>query len=473
MKKLIMLLSLCCLLGIQETFASHSMGGEIYLNQISGSQYRVHFRFWRFIAGIPAPTVFPISIKSLTSSIPESNINVYLDSSKVISPNYAEEYFYSGTFSFISLSDLYLIKTFVCCRNANILNLGGASSASLMFAVYTEFKPTVGGSLNSSPRFLLPPEPFALLNQPYIHGPFAFDPDGDSLSFRLDTTKTLLNGNLSNIQPFTYLYQVSNSSYSYDQTTGTFSWLPNMLGAFELTYVVDEWRNGIKIGSVSRDVQISVVNNSINTTPPSIVLNGSGFSGFTTPTFQIQAGSPFTLNLDITDPDPTTKSLLFTGPMFQGASSALANTTTTSTGISAVINWTPPLSMISPVPYQMHIKYHEVTPLYTFSRDIPVMLQVSSIVAGLEQSEVDDIAFDAFLNEAGHVQVNFTLLEASDLSIYAYDVQGRSLGVLVEGRFESGQHQSVHHQLTGYQGMMILRAQDHQGWQKTIKLIGR
>lgn len=473
MKKLLLLLALFCFGGNLTAEASHAMGGEIYVTHVSGSQYRFQFRFWRFMGGISAPPFISASVKGLIFNSPEVSFNLNLDSSKVISPNYAEEYFYSSLHSFIDLNDEYLIKVFTCCRNANILNLGGPSSGSLTFTVAAQFLPSFQNSPNSSPRFLLAPDPFALLNQPYVHGPFAFDPDGDSLTFRMDTTKTLLSANLSVVQPFIYLYQVNNSSYSFDSQTGTFSWLPNTLGAYQLTYTVDEWRNGQKIGSVTRDVQISVVNNSFNTTPPSIFLGGNQLSGFSLPQMNAYAGSVFNLTIAINDPDPTSKSFRFTGPIFQGSNPAMVTTTNTSVGISASINWTPNASMVSSTPHMMHIRYLEATPLYTFSRDIPVMVTVLPAVAGLDGLESNSKNVYAFINEAGQVQLNFTLSETSDLSIYAYDVQGRKLGVIVEGRFEPGQHQSVNHELAGYQGVMILRAQDRQVWQQTIKLIVR
>jgi hypothetical protein len=222
---------------------------------------------------------------------------------------------------------------------------------------------------------------------------------------------------------------------------------------------------------VSRDVQISVVNNSFNPTPPSIFLGGNPISGFSLPQMNAYAGSAFNLTIDISDPDPTTKSFRFTGPIFQGSNPATVTTTNTTNGISASINWTPGTNMVNNTPQMLHIRYLEATPLYTFSRDIPVMVIVLPAVAGLGNDPEKENNLVAFLNEDGRLNLILNLDEKAEMRVVAFDVQGRNLGVLLEGQYAGGQHHFFSDKLAAHQGLIILRAEDGKGWQKTLKLI--
>ena len=40
-----------------------------------------------------------------------------------------------------------------------------------------------------------------------------------------------------------------------------------MVGEFNFTILISEWRNGYKIGSVIRDIQLTINNNCINNPP--------------------------------------------------------------------------------------------------------------------------------------------------------------------------------------------------------------
>ncbi len=467
---------------------TQTMGAELFVTHVAGSQYKVQLTFWRFTAGLPAPQQFSVHIKSLTNSAPASNILLTPDSFNVISPNLAEEHYYSALFTFPSLVDRYELSILFCCRSVGILNYFGNQSSNYTLAVSTEFTPTVAGIPNSNPRFYLHPEPFVQANQPFVHGPFAYDPDTDSLTFRLDTPQTGGNGYVAGFLMNVPIYYPMFAPYflqtthSFDPATGTFNWYPitqTILGplhvqpTYQHVYTVDEWRNGQKIGSVTRDFRFIVLNDTMNATPPTIVLNGNLHSGTTLPQMNAYAGANFNLNITINDPDPGSKSLVFTGMMFQGSAPAITNQNTTSTGLAANINWIPPFTMVSNQPHMMHLRYVETTPTHSFSRDIPIMIKVLPSVAALDHDPLSQTKFRAYLNESGHLSLYLDLPKETELSVYAYDVQGRKLGVLLQGHFGKGQHESSHHQLEGYRGMIILRAEDKRGWQQTVKLVSR
>ena len=89
-----------------------------------------------------------------------------------------------------------------------------------------------------------------------IHDPGAVDPDGDSLSFQLVTPEGI-NG--SPIAGYSAPDQfTAPGGYAWiDPGSGVFQWhLPNMLGEFVIAIRASEWRNGMLIGQVTRDMTL-------------------------------------------------------------------------------------------------------------------------------------------------------------------------------------------------------------------------
>jgi gliding motility-associated-like protein len=156
-------------------------------------------------------------------------------------------------------------------RNADIGNIPNSFETPFFLVTTLTISPIIG--VNNSPVLLNPPIQNACYCKRFIHNPGAYDPDGDSLSYRL-------------IKPFTTGGQVipcytTPSGVSMDPVTGDLVWecpggattstcgntqLPNS-GEFNFAFVIEEWRNGILIGTVERDMQVTVVQG-CNNNPP-------------------------------------------------------------------------------------------------------------------------------------------------------------------------------------------------------------
>jgi gliding motility-associated-like protein len=156
-------------------------------------------------------------------------------------------------------------------RNADIGNIPNSFETPFFLVTTLTISPIIG--INNSPVLLNPPIQNACYCKRFIHNPGAYDPDGDSLSYRL-------------IKPFTSGGQVipcytTPSGVTMDAVTGDLVWecpggptistcgstqLPNS-GEFNFAFVIEEWRNGILIGTVERDMQVTVVQG-CNNNPP-------------------------------------------------------------------------------------------------------------------------------------------------------------------------------------------------------------
>ncbi|MFH1936689.1 MAG: gliding motility-associated C-terminal domain-containing protein, partial [Bacteroidota bacterium] len=148
-------------------------------------------------------------------------------------------------------------------RNGGILNI--PNSINIPLFIYSELviSPFIGG-YNNSPVLLLPPIDNACVNQPFLHNPGAYDADGDSISFRLVTCLGAMG-----LPILGYSLPPATDSLVLDPVTGNLYWVtPPQQGEYNIAILIEEWRNGTKIGSVLRDMQIIVI--ACNNQPPVI-----------------------------------------------------------------------------------------------------------------------------------------------------------------------------------------------------------
>ena len=147
-------------------------------------------------------------------------------------------------------------------RNGGIVNIGGASNSDQFpFCIATEvvISPFIGP--NNSVVFNDCPCPeFACINKRYCYNSQATDPDGDSLSYSLAPCLGL--GCNPMATPAVYQYPDNfGGTISIDPVTGTMCWVnPTRLGEFNIAILVEEWRSGVRVGSVLRDMQLTVEN---------------------------------------------------------------------------------------------------------------------------------------------------------------------------------------------------------------------
>jgi len=147
-------------------------------------------------------------------------------------------------------------------RNYGVVNIPNSVNVPMYVESVLVINPFLG--FNNSPVLLNPPIDIGCVNQLFIHNPGAYDIDGDSLSYRLVNCKTF--GGID-IPGFTQ--PMASNSFSINPVTGDVIWdTPIMQGEYNIAFVIEEWRNGVKIGSVTRDMQIEIL--PCSNTPPVI-----------------------------------------------------------------------------------------------------------------------------------------------------------------------------------------------------------
>ena len=154
-------------------------------------------------------------------------------------------------------------------RNVNILNLSPVPTDRLNFYVHTNIVINSFVGVNQTPVLLNAPIDIAAVGQRYIHNPGAFDADGDSIAYRLYTpqqgTSRGLGENLGYKHPIlvtppgTTEAGQTPATFSINSLTGDLIWdAPVTKGLYNVAFVVEEWRDGVKIGEIIRDMQIIV-----------------------------------------------------------------------------------------------------------------------------------------------------------------------------------------------------------------------
>ncbi len=137
-------------------------------------------------------------------------------------------------------------------RNYGVVNVPNSVMVPMHIETELIINPFLG--YNNSPQLLNPPLDRGCVGKLYLHNPSAYDPDGDSLSYKLVTCK-----GLDGIEIAGYTLPQASETFEIDPLTGELRWEnPVMQGEYNVAIMVEEWRHGVKIGSVVRDMQIII-----------------------------------------------------------------------------------------------------------------------------------------------------------------------------------------------------------------------
>lgn len=392
--------------------ASHLMGGQMTSRNIGGLTYEVTLTLYRDTVGIPMYT---------TAAVNYSDTSGY-DSTRIVSVsapfnigNGVERYTYTDTITFPAAGN-YSIWWTDCCRNAAILNMSNAGGESL-YLNNTLF----ADSTNSSPVFLNEPITLAQLNTPFLYNPLPFDADGDSISWALDIPLSFAGDTVAG-----YTLPPSDSSmpFTMDPITGEISFLPNTLGNFVVSVIVTEYRNGVVIGTIRRDMQLIVVNSPNSPavfTPYYSITRSSSASQ----TINLTPGQNLNFSALVNDVDQFDVSVQTAGSIFQRPTPPIVSL---SSGIAygyVSLNWTAQTSDISTRPYLLTVRVGETYGNFKFYHDYSFIVKVGSSTG---VNEPNSIASDlkVFPNPTyGETFVQFEAKKSGSATIEVQNLSGQ------------------------------------------------
>jgi len=233
--------------------ATHNRAGEIVYEHIAGYKYKIIVYTYCYTQTEADRDELEVDCGDGTEKLlVQRKSKTLLDDLGSKSYTYLCKNVYEGEHTY-SGPGTYVLYMEDPNRNEGVDNI--PNSVNTVFAIKTTLMINVATGDNSSPVLLNAPMDKAALNRTFVHNPGAYDPDGDSLSYRI---AKCLQQDATEIVGYT-LPPVTDSIY-VNPTTGDFVWeKPAKIGTYNVAMWIEEWRNGIKIGQVLRDIQVEVI----------------------------------------------------------------------------------------------------------------------------------------------------------------------------------------------------------------------
>lgn len=261
------------------------MGSDLTYRCLGGNTYEITLSFYRDCAGIEADTQAFIVFQS--SCFPADSILIYQvpGTGQEISPvcpseittcndgtfTGIQEYIYRGVVTLPGPCADWTFSYNLCCRNFAITNINQPGSTEMF--IYANLNNT-GGVCNNSPVFSNKPVPFVCLGQQFCFNHGGYDPDGDSLVYQMITPFDQSGLPVSYLPPFSSMNPLSSTpAISFNSATGDICMTPTQLEVTVMAVLVSEYRNGVLIGQVERDIQVTVI------TCSNIIPSVSGING--------------------------------------------------------------------------------------------------------------------------------------------------------------------------------------------------
>lgn len=147
-------------------------------------------------------------------------------------------------------------------RNGGILNVNFPNSEQIKFHIQTTYtfpNPQFQGC-NNTPVLLQPPIDIGCVGKPFIHNPNAYDTDGDSLSYHLIVPLQDAGLRVPNYQFPNNINPGPRNNLTINERTGDIVWdAPQRAGEYNLAMIIVEYRNGLPIDTIIRDMQILIL----------------------------------------------------------------------------------------------------------------------------------------------------------------------------------------------------------------------
>jgi gliding motility-associated-like protein len=293
-----------------EAYASHAQGGDLTYTCLGNNQYRLRLAFYRDCAGINAPANVTIDISSASCN---QNFNATLvpiaGTGQDVTPicptlttecsggTYpgVQEWIYEGNIILPMQCTDWVFSFTLCCRNAAINTINNPSGQNIY--IETTLNNTVA-ACNNSPTFSNRPVPFICAGQSYCFNHGALDIDGDSLAYSLVDPLSGPATPVAFIAPYSAVNPIPSSpAVSINPLTGDICMNPSQIIVAVMAVRVEEWRNGVLIGTITRDIQVRTVTCTNNLPSVSGINNTNIYSA------TVCAGSLIQFNIFSNDPD--------------------------------------------------------------------------------------------------------------------------------------------------------------------------
>lgn len=462
--------------------ASHLLGGEIgyeHISTVGTSQtYRVTLALFSDCSSTSAALPLLIganpivSLYNGTSLVQSLNLTYQTAISNIeITPVCPDEanntkctninnpipgikrYVYKGDFTITGTSAnwIFSFEGFVTTgssagRTPLITNADVLGGSSLMY-----IKATLNNVLaaNSSCTFTSPPTPFFCVNKFQTYNLGAVDPDVDSLHFTLvdAQSSTVPNSppptNIVYYTPYTATAPLPTAAGNFDfnPNNGQMNFTPNLVKNCVVVNRVEEYRNGVMVGSSMREMTFIILNNCNNNLPIDTVTNPTNASIIDDngeAIVQACEGQNGNVTFDVTAHDPDGDNITITWTSLPtGATATVANNGLLNPVFT--FNWDIS-SGVSDGDYTFFITFTDDGCPLASAKTVAKTVRILPFEGGLSTGSQSPCKADsngfAFLNQAVSDTSNYTFVwtsNAGDTLQITYGHHGDTLFNLVPG----------------------------------------
>lgn len=430
--------------------ASHMMGGEIIAayNSTSGKTY-VQLSLYRDVLGVQiGPDAYLAVFKYDTQIGKYIGFTYMLNYNSALSASLLSNFPYGievGVYTdSLSLAPGHYTFAFSnCCRNAAIINAANPSGESMVLV--TDYDIPAAG-FNSTPGFLSIPVAYFPLGQPATYNPLPYDADNDSVSWALKTPiQHISTGNLAKASVSGHYPPLGDPGgpFTMNSTTGEITWTPNVIGNFIQAFEVGEYRNGVQIGSVIRDMQYVVIvdsnasaNNFTMITPYSY--NQSGKYNYTF----YEPGQPLVFEIKGTNTNPNAVlTMTADGALFMGANPPTFTAVANGNEVTGKFEWLPPANMDKDQIVAFRISDG------TFIKDATLVFRKNpgpqKVTANTSLVDAISVYPNPVANE---INISFTVnKKITNSEIVLYNTTGQRVAAVYSGPIPKGQFKFTEH----------------------------
>lgn len=389
----------------QKAEASHALGAEITYECLGGDQYLIRLVFYRDCGGISAPTAPSISINS---SCGNQNLGMTLQPPTPPFPPFdqylapyelpvycapsncsnggspgIQEYVYEATVTLPPCAD-WTMSYDLCCRSADINTISAPGSQDIYVNAFLN---NVAAPCNSSPQFDVPARGFLCLNEDNTILATAYDPDGDMLVYSLYTPLDNPGNPVNYTGGYNPNNPLNNSNFNFNN--GVIDVHPTTNGQITvLGVLVQEYRNGVLIGSVVRDMQIRVINNCPQNPGNNFDIDQDGV--FDSDTIVLCADNPVQLDVYLDNTLPNLNYTIVAENASDFAGATFVNTADPSApgGVVGQFVWTPSAADIGTNQVLIFTAFDDNCPVVGFAN-----FTYEFIITGLELDvDIDTVA---------------------------------------------------------------------------------
>ncbi|MCI5056086.1 MAG: gliding motility-associated C-terminal domain-containing protein [Flavobacteriales bacterium] len=369
-----------------ELRASHAAGADLTYHHVSGNNYEFVYSFYRFCdagntnaseplgvyAYINAPSCGISNFQFLLTKDPGSVDITPLCQSVQSSCNGGpyvgyQKFTYRAQIQLTSPCPDYVITACHYARNGNINTVVTPNQENLCVQTSLDLS---SGIPNNSPQFSFDPVSFICLGQTTCVNSGATDVDGDSLAFELINPLSAAFSNTHSSSVYDALgnyigyymgsppptYNISylpgwsftnpiTGTTTFNQVNGDLCFTPTQNETSVIAVRVKEYRNGVLIGSVIRDMQVIVLANCNNQNPEIGDIHGGNTLNSDT---LVCPDVALNIAIPVSDPNGNNVTISYNNTIPGSFVSVIGNNSPSATVHFA---WTPLASQVSATPY--------------------------------------------------------------------------------------------------------------------------